>query len=68
MSEPRDQDSYDDDENAAWERRFGEAYVEDEYRGADVDEASLDRLEREFLRAGDERRTEFGDLEQLDGE
>lgn len=68
MSEPRDEDSYDDDENVAWEARFGEAYVDDEYRGADLDEASLDRLEQEFRAADDDRRTGFGDLEQLDGE
>tara|TARA_B100000614_G_scaffold234439_1_gene230390 strand:- start:944 stop:1165 length:222 start_codon:yes stop_codon:yes gene_type:complete len=57
---------YDDDDNTAWEARFGRPYVDDDYTGKELDEAALQRMEREFHGADGGARTPFGDLEQLD--
>jgi hypothetical protein len=59
---------YDDEDNRRWQERFGEPYVEDDYHGCDLDSASLQKLEAEFYRAADDRRSAFDTLESVDGE
>lgn len=68
MADIKNGNSYDDPENAAWEARFGKPYVEDDYSAREFDEAALERLEEEFRAAGEDRKSPFGTLEQLDDE
>jgi len=66
MSERDNEFLYDDEDNRNWEARFGTSYVEDDYTGADLEEADLDQLESEFYRSDRDRRTDFGTLEEME--
>ena len=58
-----------DYEDREWERRFGESYLDTVVDETDLDEESINRLEREFEADAanpDSTRSTYGHLDEID--